>query len=74
LARISEELNIPTENLMQPDLVRRACWAEPTEDAAWYSKLIREGGAREWQCELVLPILLLARAQQPNQMTIEDLL
>ena len=74
LARISEELSIPTENLMQPDLVRRACWAEPTEDSKWYVDLLRDGGAREWQCDLVLPILLLARAELPNQMTIEDLL
>jgi ribonuclease D len=73
LARISEELNIPTENLMQPDLVRRACWAEPLEDQQWYINLLREGGARQWQCDLVLPILLLAREQQADQMTFGDL-
>jgi ribonuclease D len=74
LTRISAELNIPTENLMQPDLVRRACWAEPMDDPQSYLDLLREGGAREWQCDLVLPILLLAREQRPDQMTFEDLL
>lgn len=74
LARISEELNIPTENLMQPDLVRRACWAEPMEDPQYYRDLLSEGGARAWQCDLVLPVLLLARSQQPDQMAFEDLM
>jgi ribonuclease D len=74
LAGISTELNIPTENLMQPDLVRRACWAEPEQDPQWYLDLLTEGGARQWQCDIVLPVLLLARAQQPDQMTFEDLI
>jgi ribonuclease D len=74
LARISAEFNIPTENLMQPDLVRRACWAEPTESQQWYVNLLLEGGARQWQCNFVLPILLLAREQQPDRLTFEDLL
>lgn len=72
LTRISEELNIPTENLMQPDLVRRACWAEPNDSQQWYLDLLRAGGAREWQCDLVLPTLLLARAQEPDQLMFEE--
>lgn len=72
LARISEELDIPTENLMQPDLVRRACWAEPVDDQQFYLDLVQDGGARRWQCDLVLPILLLARSQQSVQMVFED--
>jgi ribonuclease D len=74
LTRISTELNIPTENLMQPDLVRRACWVEPMDDQQSYLDLLRDGGAREWQCDLVLPILLSAREQRPDQMTFEDFL
>lgn len=71
LARISAELNIPTENLMQPDLIRRACWAEPADSQQWYANLLREGGARQWQTDLVLPILLIARTQEPVQLTID---
>jgi len=69
LAVLSDELNIPTENLMQPDLVRRACWAEPTDSEQWYLDLLREGGARPWQCDLVLPILLQARLQASEPLT-----
>jgi len=74
LTRISKELNIPTENLMQPDLVRRACWNEPVDDPQFYRDLLTEGGARAWQCELVLPVLLAARSRRPDQMTFEDVI
>ncbi len=55
---IAEENNIPIENLITPELVRRICWAPPapsTSDAS--PEIVREHllslGARKWQVELV---------------------
>jgi ribonuclease D len=49
MAAVSEEQEIPAENILQPDLMRRVAW-EPLEDI---SAQLRELGAREWQIELV---------------------
>ena len=65
LAQLSELLSIPVENLMTPELVRRACWSEPLDTEAAYNQLLEAGGAREWQRELVLPIVYAARQAQP---------
>jgi ribonuclease D len=49
MVAISEEREIPAENVLQPDLMRRVAW-EPMDDIA---AQLRELGAREWQIELV---------------------
>lgn len=64
LAELSERLDIPVENLMQPDVVRRVLWRPPDDrspegvDAA-----TADQGARPWQRELVVPVLVRALAQ-----------
>ena len=50
LAELSEELKVPVENLISPELVRRVCWPEPGADVR---QQLRDGGARPWQVELV---------------------
>jgi len=55
---IAQENNIPVENLITPELVRRICWAPPTPSTSEYSpEIVREHllslGARKWQVELV---------------------
>ncbi|MFH8344058.1 HRDC domain-containing protein [Streptomyces sp. NPDC018045] len=55
---LAEELNLPQENLITPDTVRRLCWeppAEPTEEAV--AAVLAGHGARSWQTEQVTPIL-----------------
>ena len=55
LAALGEELSVPVENLLQPDLLRRICWKPPADgDVAGG---LRAGGARPWQVELVTPLL-----------------
>lgn len=57
----AEELNLPQENLLAPDTVRRLCWEPPaplTEDGV--TAALRRLGAREWQIEQTLPLLLEA--------------
>lgn len=65
LSQVSERVNVPTENLVSPDLVRRLCWDwEPAPDPLEaVDAFLRAGQARQWQRELVDPPL--ARALQP---------
>ena len=55
IAAISAEWSIPAENLLQPDLLRRVCWSPPADGEV--AAALREGGAREWQVELIAPVL-----------------
>jgi ribonuclease D len=55
VAALSAEWNIPTENLLQPDLLRRVCWSPPADGDV--ATALREGGAREWQVGLIAPLL-----------------
>ena len=43
------------ENLLQPDLLRRLCWAPPADGDV--PAALRAGGAREWQVALLAPRL-----------------
>ena len=56
----AEELSIPFENLISPELVRRICWAPPT---ASVSEALLAMGARRWQAQIAAPILELALTQ-----------
>ncbi|SOC51267.1 ribonuclease D [Ornithinimicrobium cerasi] len=61
LARLSEEVDVPVENLMTPDTVRRVLWRPPTPPTAGsIEDALAELGARPWQRELVGPVLLAA--------------
>lgn len=65
LSELSERVNVPAENLVSPDLVRRLCWdwadaADPLEAVEGF---LCAGHARAWQRELVDPVL--ASALQP---------
>lgn len=60
LAELSAQVGVPTENLVSPELVRRLCWdwqggSEASESAV--DDFLRDGGARSWQRELVVPVL-----------------
>ncbi|WP_156688937.1 HRDC domain-containing protein [Mycobacterium sp. Marseille-P9652] len=65
LSKVSERVQVPTENLVSPDLVRRLCWDwEPTPDPLEaVDEFLRAGHARAWQRELVDPVL--AEALKP---------
>ena len=55
LKAMSQELDVPVENLVSPDYVRRLMWEPPTTDAVADS--LATLGARPWQVELVAPLL-----------------
>ncbi|MGW7514914.1 HRDC domain-containing protein [Streptomyces sp. NPDC054796] len=57
----AEELNLPQENLLTPDTVRRLCWAPPKEATVEVvGEALRGLGAREWQVAQTADLLTTA--------------
>jgi ribonuclease D len=62
---IAEQNEIPVENLITPEFVRRICWKPPVGATSTLSipeveKALAELGARPWQIALVAPALAAA--------------
>jgi ribonuclease D len=62
---IAEENQIPVENLITPEYVRRVCWKPPvgatsTLSVSEVENALAELGARQWQIDLVAPALAAA--------------
>ena len=74
---IAEENQIPVENLITPEHVRRVCWKPPvgatsTLSVSLVESALSELGARQWQIDLVAPSLaaaLLEREPIPVEVT-----
>ncbi|TYC12409.1 ribonuclease D [Actinomadura syzygii] len=53
VAGLAEEHSMPSENLMQPDSVRRLAWTPPDEASpSAVAAVLHDLGARRWQIEL----------------------
>ncbi|MFG2722908.1 HRDC domain-containing protein [Streptomyces sp. NPDC048416] len=66
VSALAERLNMPQENLITPDTVRRVCWEPPGDrsDAA-VSEALASHGARPWQIAQVTPLLSAALTEAP---------
>ncbi|HET7691042.1 MAG TPA: ribonuclease D [Nocardioidaceae bacterium] len=65
MTKLSEELSMPTENILSPDNIRRIMWEPPTGDgdpAEQVASRLTELGARPWQVELTTGLLVEALA------------
>ncbi|MFJ9372590.1 HRDC domain-containing protein [Streptomyces sp. NPDC101455] len=61
VSAVAEGLNMPQENLITPDTVRRVCWEPPKSvDVASVGAALAGYGARAWQVEQVAPVLVEA--------------
>lgn len=62
--RQAHRLNIPAENVLTPEHLRRLCWkpVDPRSAVAIDQQLL-DSGARRWQRELVVPLLVEAFSQ-----------
>jgi ribonuclease D len=61
ISALAEQLNMPQENLISPDTVRRVCWEPPKPaDAESVAAALTGYGARPWQVEQVTPVLVAA--------------
>lgn len=64
VSSLAETLNMPQENLITPDTVRRVCWEPPGDRSeAAVAEALRGYGARPWQIEQVTPLLAAALKQ-----------
>ena len=66
MAALAEEHELPVENLLTPDYLRRVLWTppatrEPDELARGGRRPAHRAGARGWQIELVAPPVVQAR-------------
>jgi ribonuclease D len=61
VSALSEERNVPIENLLTPDYMRRVLWSPPKVGAAEMEHAVGEElrrlGAREWQVDLMAPLI-----------------
>lgn len=63
VAALAEQVNMPQENVITPDTVRRICWEPPTSlEAETVGEALTGYGARPWQVVLVTPVLVGALA------------
>ena len=64
LSALSEQVHVPAENLLSPDLVRRLCWdwQPASEPDTAVEAFLHDAGARTWQRQLVVPVLARALA------------
>ncbi|MDC0768610.1 ribonuclease D [Streptomyces sp. HD] len=61
ISALAEQLNMPQENLITPDTVRRVCWEPPkVVSAESVAEALAAHGARGWQVEQVTPVLVAA--------------
>jgi ribonuclease D len=75
LGALAKDLNLPVENLLTPDFVRRLMWEPPDveehqlPDAA--ADRLRQLGAREWQVGLSVEVLTRAIVTAPAKVAAE---
>ncbi|GAA4802796.1 ribonuclease D [Streptomyces ziwulingensis] len=61
VSELAERLNMPQENLITPDTVRRVCWEPPQRvDTESVAEALTRHGARPWQVRQVTPVLTAA--------------
>lgn len=66
LGAVSDELAVPVENLLTPDLLRRFLWEGPTAPTtAEVAEALSAMGARRWQTTIAAPLISLACTENP---------
>lgn len=65
ISELAEDHDVPAENLLLPDLLRRTCWEPPEAvDVESVRAHLRASGAREWQIGLTAePLAAALRAE-----------
>ncbi|MDR1711890.1 MAG: HRDC domain-containing protein [Propionibacteriaceae bacterium] len=57
----AEEVQVPVENLLSPDAMRNVLWEAPAAiDASGLDALLAGQQVRQWQRELIVPVMLAA--------------
>ncbi|WP_404383090.1 HRDC domain-containing protein [Knoellia locipacati] len=67
LMAFSGQREIPVENVCSPDPLRRVVWRPPaTRDTDGFAEALRELGVRQWQADIVAPMLARAFEAHPD--------
>jgi ribonuclease D len=70
LKQLADKHNLPVENILTPDYVRRVMWEPPTAEdadlAGAVAARLTELGARPWQVELTRDLLVEAIVSPPS--------
>ncbi|MFD4790938.1 HRDC domain-containing protein [Streptomyces sp. NPDC058459] len=67
VSALAERLEMPQENLISPDTVRRICWEPPAPaDEQAVAAALTGLGARAWQVEQVAPVLVAVLSATPE--------
>lgn len=70
IAALGESLNMPVENLITPETVRRILWTPPKDELELQEMLVKYN-ARTWQQELIFPLLRKALFETPISTELE---
>lgn len=60
LTAVAEQQQVPLENLLSPELVRRFAWSPPSGEDPSVRQWLEAAGARPWQIDLTHEVLLEA--------------
>lgn len=66
LSETARAIELPVENLLSPDLVRRFCWQDPPpggRSEGEVAQFLRQHGARAWQIAFTAPLLLAIESE-----------
>jgi ribonuclease D len=66
LQELAAEHDVPVENLLTPDYVRRVLWDPPGTEVDAVAEALRALGARPWQVELTAALLAAAIGAHPS--------
>jgi ribonuclease D len=66
LAELATTLEVPVENLLTPDFLRRVLWQPPAGGADGVAAMLEGLGARPWQVALTRDVLATAIAEHPS--------
>ena len=75
---IAQELSIPAENLISPEVIRRICWSPPSDSLLKFNvDAVRDAmlglGARQWQVDVVAPLVAKALLErEPREIPAEE--
>ena len=64
IAALGESLNMPVENLITPETVRRILWTPPADETE-LQQMLDTYNARPWQQEIITPLLRQALFDSP---------
>lgn len=63
VAELAQQLVVPQENLLQPQLQRLAAWEVDQPQPQVVAAVLRQAGARPWQVQLTAPVIAAALAE-----------